>query len=165
MNSSDDSVYNILKDETRRKIILALKDKKEIVYSDLLKTLEIDNTGKLNYHLKILNGFVSKNENGNYALTEKGRVALKLLRGFPENEEELFRQWIVASLKSKESPNLLGVSFFWAISSIALAIEMAFNAVNIRTFIFPWIFFVSGLVYFIRYIRDRRRRKGFLPEH
>jgi DNA-binding transcriptional ArsR family regulator len=54
----------VLKDETRRKIVLLLNEKGSLSYTDLMKALEIDNTGRMNYHLKVLGGLVMKREDG-----------------------------------------------------------------------------------------------------
>ena len=53
-------------------------------YTDLMDTLEVVSTGLLNYHLKVLSDLLSKNEEGKYVLTEKGKLASRLLLEFPE---------------------------------------------------------------------------------
>jgi hypothetical protein len=75
------SLHKILKDETRRKILLVIEERGNITYTDLMNAVGIQSTGKLNYHLKILNGLVSK-ENSQYSLTEKGKLAIRLLEEF-----------------------------------------------------------------------------------
>jgi hypothetical protein len=84
MSTGIDSLHKILKDETRRKIILQLHEKSSLSYVDLMKALGITNTGKMNYHLKILNDFLLKREDGQYMLSEKGEFACRLLLEFPE---------------------------------------------------------------------------------
>jgi predicted transcriptional regulator len=90
MNSGFASLHKVLKDETRRKIVLLLNEKGSLSYTDLMKTLEIDNTGRMNYHLKVLDDLIMKREDGQYALTEKGKLASRLLLDFPdENRQQL----------------------------------------------------------------------------
>jgi len=84
MGSGIASLHKVLKDETRRKIILLLQEKGSLSYVDLMKALGITNTGKMNYHLKVLGDLLSKKEDGQYALTEKGTLASRLLLEFPE---------------------------------------------------------------------------------
>jgi hypothetical protein len=84
MGSGIASLHKVLKDETRRRIILLLQEKGRLSYVELMKTLGITNTGKMNYHLKVLGDLLSKKENGQYALTEKGTLASRLLLEFPE---------------------------------------------------------------------------------
>jgi hypothetical protein len=94
MSLSADSLHKILKDKTRRKIIFLLNEKGTLSYVDLMKALEISNTGKMNYHLKILNNLISKDENGRYLLTEKGKLAMRLLQEFPKDYMQEYKRWI-----------------------------------------------------------------------
>jgi DNA-binding transcriptional ArsR family regulator len=73
------ALHKILKDETRRKVVRLLNEKGSLSYTDLMKTLEISNTGRLNYHLKILNDLILKRGDGQYVLSEKGKRAWCLL--------------------------------------------------------------------------------------
>jgi DNA-binding transcriptional ArsR family regulator len=54
MSSGLASLHKILKDETRRKIILLLNGKGSLGYTELLDNSEAGSTGLLNYHLKVL---------------------------------------------------------------------------------------------------------------
>jgi hypothetical protein len=96
------SLYKAIKDETRKKIIRALSVNESLAYTDLMNLLKIEQTGKLNYHLKILSGLISKKENGEYFLTDKGKLASQLLSEFPErnmnNNKKVKQVWIVAGL-------------------------------------------------------------------
>ena len=52
MDSEIASITNILKDKTRRQIILTLHEQGNLSYGDLMKKISVTNTGKMNYHLK-----------------------------------------------------------------------------------------------------------------
>lgn len=93
MSSGIASLHKILKDETRRKIVLLLNEKDSLSYTELMDTLGIVSTGLLNYHLKVLGDLLMKNEDGQYALTEKGRLASRLLLEFPEDYQAQKRKW------------------------------------------------------------------------
>jgi DNA-binding transcriptional ArsR family regulator len=94
MNSGLGSLHKILKDDTRRKIILLLNEKGSLSYTDLMDDLEVVSTGLLNYHLKVLDDLLSKNEKGEYMLTEKGKLASRLLLEFPhESTLVKMRRW------------------------------------------------------------------------
>jgi len=84
MSNGFASLHKILKDETRRKILALIDEKGSISYTDLMSALGLLTTGLLNYHLKILGDLVSKNETGQYVLTEKGKLASRLLKEFPD---------------------------------------------------------------------------------
>jgi DNA-binding transcriptional ArsR family regulator len=87
MSSGIASLHKILKDETRSQILLLLSEKGGLSYTDLMDTLGIVSTGTLNYHLKVLGDLVAKNESGQYTLTERGKVASRLLLEFPEKSQ------------------------------------------------------------------------------
>jgi predicted transcriptional regulator len=78
------SLHKILIDTTRRNILQVLAEKETLGYTEIMALLQIKNTGRLNYHLKALSGLVSKDDHGRYHLTEKGKLAVNLLRTFPE---------------------------------------------------------------------------------
>ena len=98
MSLRADSLYRILKDKTRRKIILLLNEEGSLSYVDLMKVLQITNTGKMNYHLKILDDLIGKDDNGRYVLAEKGKLAARLLQEFPEDFVEEYKRWVPAIL-------------------------------------------------------------------
>jgi len=76
-------LHGVLKDKTRAAILLTLDQKGTLSYSEILQSLEIRHTGKLNYHLKVLGDLVGKDGlTGRYSLTEKGKVAVALLGKF-----------------------------------------------------------------------------------
>jgi DNA-binding transcriptional ArsR family regulator len=78
------SLHKILSDTTRRNILQLLKEKDAISYTEIMAVLRVTNTGRLNYHLKPLNGLISKDDQGKYHLTERGQLAVNLLQTFPE---------------------------------------------------------------------------------
>jgi hypothetical protein len=74
-------LHKILKDGTRVKILELLNNRDSLSYSELLLQSGITNTGRLNYHLKILGDLVTKDqETGKYSLSEKGKLALEFLQ-------------------------------------------------------------------------------------
>ena len=94
MSSGLGSLHKILKDDTRRKIILLVNEKGSLSYTDLMDDLEVVSTGLLNYHLKVLDDLLAKNAKGKYILTEKGKLASQLLLEFPyESTLVKMRRW------------------------------------------------------------------------
>jgi hypothetical protein len=78
------SLHKILGDTTRRNIMQVLAEKEALSYTEIMVLLQITNTGRLNYHLKALKTLISKNDQGKYHLTDKGKLAVNLLRAFPD---------------------------------------------------------------------------------
>jgi hypothetical protein len=82
------SLHRILSDSTRRSVLELLSEKQTLSYTDIMTLLRITNTGRLNYHLKTLGNLVSKDDDGRYRLTERGQLAVSLLKTFPERAPE-----------------------------------------------------------------------------
>jgi Predicted transcriptional regulator len=80
------SLHRILKDTTRRNILALLSEKDALSYTEILARLQITNTGRLNYHLKALGALISKDDQGRYYLTERGKIAANMLQTFPERK-------------------------------------------------------------------------------
>jgi hypothetical protein len=89
MSTGLNSLHKILKDETRRKIVFLLNERESLSYTDLMNNLKIVNTGLFNYHLKVLDDLIIKDETGQYLLTEKGKLASRLLIEFSEQDAVL----------------------------------------------------------------------------
>lgn len=92
MSSGLASLHKILKDETRMKTVLLLSQKGALSYTDLMDELGIISTGMLNYHLKVLGDLLTKNDLGQYSLTERGKLAARLLVEFPDGNDQLQRR-------------------------------------------------------------------------
>ena len=113
MSSGLTSLHKILKDETRRQIVLLLNEQGSLTYTELLDRLEVVSTGLLNYHLKVLGDLLTKNGEEKYVLTEKGKLASRLLLEFSEN----------TNLKKKPT----WWRKFWIAEAIVTPIYLAIN--------------------------------------
>jgi len=72
------------------------------VYSDVLGELGL-NTGKMNYHLRQLEGLVERDQDRRYHLTPLGKKALSVLHSMTENLEEGYEQYLTAARSSQGS--------------------------------------------------------------
>ncbi len=90
-----ESLHKVLKDETRRRILRFLNEKSAATYTELMEETGVASTGTLNYHLKVLGDLLTKNEAGQYVLTDKGKDASRLMLDFPEreNQENVKKKW------------------------------------------------------------------------
>ena len=93
MSSGIASLHKILKNETRRQIVLLLDEKGALTYTELRETLGFLTTGLLNYHLKVLGELLAKNDAGHYALSNKGKLAARLLLEFPDVQTSRKPKW------------------------------------------------------------------------
>ena len=136
MNDGLSSLHKVLKDETRRKIILLLNDKGSLSYTDLMNALGNASTGKLNYHLKILNSLIAKGADGQYALTEKGILASRLVLEFADDNGQK-----------------LEMRTRWGWSDVASVVKrkMLVTSAGILTIVAACLSFVIGTVGFIAF--------------
>jgi DNA-binding transcriptional ArsR family regulator len=151
------SLNKILKDETRRKIILFLNEKGSLSYTDLMDSLKISSTGTLNYHLKVLGELLEKNETGQYLLSEKGKLASRFLTEFPEQDGSLQakkvwwrRFWIVAIILPSAGLLLIFSLYFFG----------SLNFAEMLQGIFGFITAVLFSYFFYRMIRPVNKTKA-----
>jgi hypothetical protein len=162
MSSDLESLHKILKDPTRRKILLLLEAKGSLSYTDLLTALSCNNTGTLNYHLKILGELLEKNEGGQYMLSAKGRAASRLLVEFPQPDYSLQakrlwwrRFWVVAVALDALGLLLVGSFYFMGYLNRAALVQGVFG------FVFAIVF----LYFFYRMIRPVTRSLNKPPKN
>jgi len=102
---SEDVIINALNHDIRREI-LQLLISKPMSYSQLLNHFAIS-TGKLNYHLKLLTGFIRKTEEGLYANTQLGLRIISFLKNLKkeitEEDRSLLKKAYVTQIGDKKS--------------------------------------------------------------
>jgi hypothetical protein len=90
----EDVIIQGLANQERRKILKIIKLAKDgAIYSDVLAELDV-NSGSLNYHLRQLEGLITKNVQGRYFLTPLGEKALKGLYSMTENLENGYEEYL-----------------------------------------------------------------------
>ncbi len=96
----------------RRNILEIIASSRDgVLYSDILHELGI-NTGKLNYHLKLLEGVIEKDDSRRYLLTDLGRKAYRLLKGLTEDLDEKSMQRF-SSVKVRRDEFVEGVVYWY----------------------------------------------------
>ena len=102
---SEDVLLNALNHEIRRDVLKLLKDGNK-TYSQLLNYFTVP-TGKLNYHLRLLEGLIEKDQDGLYQLTALGIRAWKVLENFrteiTDQERPLLRQAYLSQSNENQS--------------------------------------------------------------
>lgn len=98
MGTDSESFHDIFKHPIRRKIIQTLNEKQALSYMELMTAVDAANTGKFNYHLKVLADLIQKDPNGKYELTPKGQLAVQFLQTVNEKKTEPSRLHITDAL-------------------------------------------------------------------
>ena len=157
MSSGIASLHKILKDETRRQIVLLLNEKGSLSYTELMDTLGIVSTGTLNYHLKVLGDLLAKDEKEQYTLTERGKLASRLLMEFAEKDNVLRtkkkwwkRFWVVAILLQVAA----------LIITLTLYLLKLADSARLITGFTGFVFGIIFLYFFYRMIRPPTQARG-----
>jgi len=74
-----DDLYDVLGNQNRRTIILFLGQRNGASFSELRKALKIS-VGNLYYNLDALQGYVEKDANKRYVLTERGKILYNIIK-------------------------------------------------------------------------------------
>ncbi|MCW4030416.1 MAG: winged helix-turn-helix domain-containing protein [Candidatus Bathyarchaeota archaeon] len=162
MSSDLTTLHKILKDQTRRKILRLIEAKGALTYTDLMTALSCNNTGTLNYHLKILCELLEKNDAGQYVLSAKGKAASRLLVEFPEPDYSLQakrswwrRFWFVAVTLDGLGLFLVGYFYFIGYLSRGALVQG----------IFGFVAGIAFLYFFYRMIRPVTRSLNKPPKN
>jgi DNA-binding transcriptional ArsR family regulator len=76
----DEELLKALAHPIRRRIIECLREKNALSYNELLKLINIENHGKLGFHMRALKGLVERDSSTKkYCLTDRGQVAGELI--------------------------------------------------------------------------------------
>jgi DNA-binding transcriptional ArsR family regulator len=144
------SLHKILKDATRRKILLLLEERGSVTYTDLMAAIGIGSTGKLNYHLKILSGLISKNGDGRYFLTEKGKLSIRLLEEFCKKSE--------SELEASFPKGYFIMVGLFSIISVVLFFSLYITGIiNAERFVLYIATTILGIMFLV--VADKARRK------
>ena len=88
---------------------------------------KVTNTGRFNYHLKMLGDLIEKQADGRYSLTDRGRLAVQMLDDFPERAV----QTRDAKDNSKKLPIVAVILLAGVIAISILLILMAANVIKL----------------------------------
>ena len=119
----------------RRNILKIIGSAPEgVIYSEILNELQL-NTGKLNYHLKLLEGLIERDDNRHYHLTKLGGKAVMILGSMTEDigEEELN---LVTRAKTSKDDFVTGTVNLWA----RLVLFFSFTA------FLGFVFFINTMI-------------------
>jgi len=88
---SDKFLQKIFKDEANRKALILLNEKGSLTFDEFMDALDVT-PGMFAYHLRVLNEFLEKSDEGNYGLSEKGKQAQEILAKLPK-KSDMSKRW------------------------------------------------------------------------
>ena len=115
--STKAEVFEALGHPTRIRILQELASK-PLAYSELKRAAGMESNGLLTFHLGRLKDLVGLNAEGNYALTDEGREALRIVEA---SKSEVKRQEVVSQHFSIRTRHPTPVLVFLIVALVALA--------------------------------------------
>jgi DNA-binding HxlR family transcriptional regulator len=158
----EDVIIQVLGHRERRNILKMLSTSEDgATYSEILGETGLS-TGRLNYHLKELEGFIERSEDRRYGLTVLGRKALHVLHNIHEDLDETYENYVSATRTARRSfikKNLNRGFYFF--SGIFVVGSMIATYVFLTT---PFEWWILSIIYLFSlgmiYIMDQARKKS-----
>jgi hypothetical protein len=159
----EEIIIQALGHHERRNIIEILGTSMEgVSYSEILGEIGL-NTGKMNYHLKLLEGIIERDKNRRYTLTPIGKKAFMILNSLTEDLENGYEEYLNKA-RQTQGTGILKLANIWfilfalgSLSAIAgvwvfINTGVGSGALSNSTKIYFWGLVVFTLVclYFVR---------------
>jgi hypothetical protein len=168
--SSDEVLIQAIDHSIRREILQLLRvGDSPKSFTDLLNHFDIA-TSKLNYHLKLLEGFIEKTSDGKYTLTSLGQRAnnvMELIRKEMSNVNQSDQPLVKNAYIAQKKTNSNFIVNFVEMGIVGVCMVIAFWIIMlIATFFDPstpvFIYFILvGLIvaflFFLRYLLETKR--------
>ncbi len=121
-------IFDVLAHPARRDILkLVAYGDDGASYTEILSELGLS-TGKLNYHIKQLDGFIEKNERLRYTLTPLGIVSMELMLSLKEKPTNDFRKYLKVRKPASLMPALRWMAY---ILMFSLTIPILFGGMKL----------------------------------
>ena len=121
-NDIEDIIIQALGHPERRNIIEILGTSAEgVSYSEILGEIGL-NTGKMNYHLKLLEGVIERDNNRRYRLTPIGKKAFMILNSMTEDLENGYEEYL-GKARQSQGTEILKIANIWFIVFSLLSIS------------------------------------------
>ena len=172
--SSDEVLIQAIGHTIRREILQLLHDAPKS-FTDLLNHFDIA-TSKLNYHLKLLEGFIEKDSEGKYTLTPLGHRANNIMAliqremlSVDQNDQSFVKNAYIAQKKTNGNfiVNLLDIGIVGIGMVIIFWIIMLIASIITHSFPIYFYFILGGIIiaflFFLRHlIITRKSASGFI---
>jgi predicted transcriptional regulator len=118
----EEIIIQALSHPERRNIIEILGTSMDgVSYSEILGEIGL-NTGKMNYHLKLLEGVIERDKNRRYTLTPIGKKAFMILNSMTEDLENGYESYLNKARQS-QGKGIIKIANIWFILLAVLSIS------------------------------------------
>lgn len=118
----EEIIIQALRHPERRNIIDILGTSMDgVSYSEILGEIGL-NTGKMNYHLKLLEGVIERDKNRRYTLTPIGKKAFMILNSMTEDLENGYEDYL-SKARQSQGKGIIKIANIWFILLAMLSIS------------------------------------------
>ena len=158
----EDVIIQALSHRERRNILKIIESAENgVIYSGILGETGLS-TGRLNYHLKELEGFIERDDERRYHLTALGKKAVRILRSIRDDVDESYQGYVTVAKASRRS--FIQKNLSRAFYVVAVLLVFAPLAATYMVWLKPhmwWTAAVAWAFYFaVVLVMDRVRKKS-----
>jgi len=139
--SLEESIFKTLSNQKRRDVLRFIGENKQVTFTEIKKSVQIEDSSSLSYHLNSLQTLIAQ-KNEKYSLSELGQEAYTLIA---KTNAYTSTNVIVNFLRKQLSALIIANAILWAIAILAVTeFEGPLNQMTIFTFAGLW--FISNIL-------------------
>lgn len=142
--SLEESIFKTLSNQKRRDILRFIGEKKQASFTEIKKSIQIEDSSSLSYHLNSLQILITQ-KNEKYSLSELGQEAYNLI---VKTNAYTSTNIAVGFLRKQLSALIIANAVLWAVAIFAVTeFEGPINQMTIFTFAALW--FISNILMYV----------------
>ena len=139
--SLEESIFKTLSNQKRRDILRFIGENKQTTFTQMKKSIQIEDSSSLSYHLNSLQTLITQKKD-KYSLSELGQEAYNLII---KTTAYTSTNIVVGFLRKQLSALIIANAVLWAVAILAVTIfEGPLNQMTIFTFAELW--FISNIL-------------------
>ena len=152
--SLEESIFKTLSNQKRRDILRFVGENKQASFTEIKKSVQIEDSSSLSYHLNTLQTLVTQ-KNEKYSLSELGQEAYNLI---VKTNTYTSTNVVVSFLRRQLSALIIANAVLWATALLA-ATEFEGRLNQITTFTFAVLWFISNILIYV-ILRETSKNQG-----
>jgi DNA-binding transcriptional ArsR family regulator len=139
--SLEESIFKTLSNQKRRDILRFIGEKKQATFTEIKKSVQIDDSSSLSYHLNSLQTLIIQ-KNEKYSLSDLGQEAYNLIA---KTNAYTSTNVIVSFLRKQLSALVIANALLWAVAIFAVT-EFEGPLSQMTLFTFADLWFIGNLL-------------------
>ncbi len=153
--SLEESIFKTLSNQKRRDILRFVGEHKQVTFTEIKKSAQIEDSSSVSYHLNTLQTLIIQ-KNDKYSLSELGQEAYSLI---VKTNAYASTNTIVRYLRKQLSALIIANAILWATAILAVtAFEGPLN--QMTTYSFAVLWFISNIAIYSILVGTRRNQQS-----